>query len=607
MRLNRFVISIAVALNLVSCGFLDQYPTTSLSEETVYASEESLEAGIIGCYASMQANPGWQGEFTEFVSLASGLVRWKTARSTEEYIQTLTMSMFPKNARNENTYTYFYASIYKCNKLIENLPDSPVNQAFKDEIEAEARLIRAIDYFALVRLYGDVPLITRTARNMEDMSQPRVSYMKVYKQIIEDLEYAEEHMRDQKRQDEVTGWPGRRPNKWAATSFKAAVYAQIACLIENKDYQFFDYKNRPERTPDFSELDIETAADAWGLCLSAAESVIESQAYGLAGSYADLFRWTELSDYQLAERVFVLNSTDNVSGSGLFIAYRTLPPYPEGGIQMTDNSNQGRTRPGRYVLQKWASVHGGELDTERADGFQNVYKSCPDPRFDLSYFHTSYIRTDTGEPQILYPSDGKVKTAGGSSEPYFKKYLSSRYNIGNGYADFYLMRYAEVILFAAEAAASLSKVPGDLYWQKALDRMEMIHARARQSVEGGSDYPKMSDWPDLTTREKLVDAIMWERVFELHGEGQEFFDTHRRGAKWMAEWLTNPINTFLKMPEQVGEFKTLFYSHYLPEDVDQLRKGVLLAFPEVEFRNNPAIGYEDQNDFYIDYLPKQGE
>lgn len=596
---HNILLIIAVSMTcMASCDFLEQAPTTSLSEASAYGSEASLEAGVIGCYGSMQGGAGWQGEFTEYLQYASGLVRWKSARSTENWTQTLTLSMFPRNIKNEATYTYFYFSIYKCNKLIENLPDSPVEQAFKDEIEAEARLIRAIDYFALVRLYGDVPLITVTAKNINEMGQPRASYMKVYEQIIRDLEYAEQHMRDEERQTQVSGWPGRRPHKWAATSVKAAVYAQIACLIENKEYQFFDYVNKPERTPDFSALGIRDEKDAWNLALETAEDVIESEAYELAYSYADLFRWTELSDYQLKERIFALTSTDNVS-AGMYIAVRTLPPFPEGGIQQTSNNNSGRIRPGRYVLQKWASVHGGQLGDGRTDGC-NVYVSCPDPRYDLSYFHTSYVRTNDQQETTLYPSDGSVLTVSG--DPYFRKYMCPRYNIGNGYADFYLMRYAEVILYAAEAAASLSSGPGDAYWQKAMDYMEMIHARARRSVDGGSAHPTMADWGTLTSREELVNAIMWERVFELHGEGHDFFDTHRRGAKFMSEWLTKPLNAFLKEPEQVGELKTLFYSHYLPEDVQELRKSVLLAFPEAEFRNNPAIGFEDQNDFYVDFL-----
>ena len=121
------IITVSVSC-LVSCDFLEQVPTTSLSEASAYSSESSLEAGIIGCYGSMQAGAGWQGEFAEYLQYASGLIRWKSARSTENWTQTLTLSMFPRNVKNEATYTYFYSSIYKCNKLIENLPDSPVDE-----------------------------------------------------------------------------------------------------------------------------------------------------------------------------------------------------------------------------------------------------------------------------------------------------------------------------------------------------------------------------------------------------------------------------------------------------------------------------------------------
>ena len=119
-------------------------------------------------------------------------------------------------------------------------------------------------------------------------------------------------------------------------------------------------------------------------------------------------------------------------------------------------------------------------------------------------------------------------------------------------------------------------------------------------------HPKMSSW-NCQTKEDLINAIMWERVFEMHGEVHEIFDTHRRGGKFMSEWLCKPINEWLKMPEQVYDnkgkvaytyFSRSFQGHYLPEDPEKLRKSVLFAFPEHEFRNNAGIDFEDQNDFY---------
>ena len=210
-----------------------------------------------------------------------------------------------------------------------------------------------------------------------------------------------------------------------------------------------------------------------------------------------------------------------------------------------------------------------------------------------------------GKYNNIYPYTGNGVTNYNWWDPFWKKYWDPTFNVTSGYADFYLMRYAEVILYAAEAAASLSQGSGDANWQKALDYMEMIHKRARDSKEGAK-HPTMASWKATTPRE-LVDAIMWERVFELTGEAHEYFDTHRRGAKWMSEWLTKPLNEFLKQPEQnIGAsstpertwFNMVYNGRYLEEDPARLRKSVVLSFPEEEIRDNAAIGEEDQNDFY---------
>jgi hypothetical protein len=214
---------------------------------------------------------------------------------------------------------------------------------------------------------------------------------------------------------------------------------------------------------------------------------------------------------------------------------------------------------------------------------------------------------NTGKAQNIWPNNNVTSSA--YYDPYFKKYADPTFDVSVTYSDLYLMRYAEVYLIAAEAAASLSAGKDDANWQKAMDYMEVIHARARKSVAAGkaeAAHPKMSNW-NCQTKEDLIKAIMWERVFEMHGELHEIFDTHRRGGKFMSEWLCKPINEWLKMPEQVYNnngkvaytyFSRAFQGIYLPEDPVKLRKSVLLAFPEHEIRNNNAIGYEDQNDFY---------
>ena len=599
MKFNRILAAVLSVICLSSCAdFLTEAPTTALSEGTVYSDEANLEAGVIGVYWALKtSNYSWTTQIPEFINFASRLVVYKDIRKTENYIQTTNLTLLPHSAENQGVYDYLYASIYKCNKMIEAMSISPVDQAYKNEIEGEVRFLRAWQYFAAVRFWGDVPLIINTPKGIDETDAPRTHYAEVYKQIINDLEFAEQNMRTPERVAEVGGMTGR-PNRWAATAVKASVYMQIACLLEHKDYQFFDWQNNPERDCDFSSIGISTAEDAWKLCLQTAEKVINEGPYELAKSYADLFDWgpEKVDVYNSKERIFVLQNTREGGASNM--GPRTLPPYWNGA---TKNNNWGRFRPARIVLWKWATVHGGVVMSDKYGS--DHHSTVKDPRYELSYIHTGYTNMSTGKNQAIWP---KNFTHQSYYLPYFKKYADPSYNNSVTYADMYLVRFAEMYLIAAEAAASLSAGPGDAYWQKAMDHMEVIHARARKSVAEGqpeADYPRMSDW-NCQTREELISAIMWERVFEMHGENHEVFDTHRRGAKWMSEWLAKPINAFLKMPEQVygGAEKNYFFrayhNRYLPEDYDLLRKSVVFSFPEHEFRNNGAIDYEDQNDFY---------
>lgn len=605
MKYNRILAALLSVICLASCAdFLTEAPTTALSEGTVYSDEANLEAGVIGVYQSVKTGTyTWTTAMAEFNAFPSILIRWKDNRTSASYLQALRLTMFSHMSENQGMYDALYASIYKCNKMVEAMPDSPVDQAYKNEIEGEVRFIRAWQYFAAVRVWGDIPLIVSTPKNIDETDAPRTHYVEVYKQILNDLEFAEQNMRTPERVAEVGLMTGRS-NRWAATAVKASVYMQIACLIENKEYQFFDYQNNPERDCDFSSIGISTAEDAWNLCLKTAEKVINEGPYELAKSYADLFDWgpDKVDVYNSKERIFVLQITKEGGSSNM--SNRTLPPYWNGA---TKNSNHGRVRPFRYVLWKWGTIHGGVPWTGRGDKLTNLYKSVPDPRYEISYIHTKYTNMSTGKAVNIWPSNNM--TNGSYWEPYFRKYSDPTYNVSVTYADMYLMRFAEMYLIAAEAAASLSSAKDDAYWKKAMDYMEVIHARARKSVAEGqpeASHPKMSDW-NCQTKEDLINAIMWERVFEMHGEMHEMFDVRRRGAKFMSDWLCKPVNEYLKMPEQTYDnngkvaynyFTRAFQGYYLPEDYQQLRKSVLYAFPEHEFLNNGAIDYEDQNDFY---------
>lgn len=605
--MKRKIISLLACLSLTACGLLDEEPATTLSEKSVFRTKQGLETAIVGCYNTFKAHDLWQGRIAEYLQCGSIITHWKGNRTTDSWMQGLYLTMYSTDTYNQNAFSDAYAGINVMNNFIEQLAESPVEDDYKRELEAEARLLRAVMYFYCVRMWGDLPLVLSSPKTLEEANMPRTSYLKIYARILEDLDFAEANMRDRERQREINGLSARC-DKWAATAYKAVVYNQIGCILSSPEDQPF------KDAPDFSECGIENEKAAWNASYQCAKKVIDEGPYALADKFGDLFRWTDPDDWHSDESIMVCTSSDQTYS---VLCMWTLPDYMEGTMhESAKASSFGRIRPERWVLQKWAATYGGKLDKGRKDGFENVYVSCNDPRYDCTYIHTSYYHQKSDKEIAIYPSDGTVGGVDASvassarvSAPYFRKYLDPTYNVTNGNAHWYMLRLAEIYLVAAEACAGLSENVGDAMWNECFGYVEKIHERARRSASSGKEASQPKWEADrFSNKEELVSALYWERVFELHGEQHDWFDMRRRGAQWTIDNLCRPMNRFLMEPEQgagigkeddgsVGYWNTLYHRHLYGESVEEVLKGLLCAFPDDEIQNNSAINYDDQNPY----------
>ncbi len=176
--------------------------------------------------------------------------------------------------------------------------------------------------------------------------------------------------------------------------------------------------------------------------------------------------------------------------------------------------------------------------------------------------------------------------------PYFKKYYDPTFAGTTGYADLYVMRYAEVLLIAAEACANLSASVSDNYASMAISYVNVLLQRARRSTDDGVPSTQPADWnvSDFKDKDDLINAIFWERAFELIGEQHDWFDTHRMGAKWLAENIAKPKNAFLSEPEQEALRDYNYGKDFkYDEDWNAVRKGLICAFPKDELVMNTAL------------------
>ncbi len=597
------IFSVFVPLMLcMSCsGFLTENPTTSLS--SVYDTETALETNVRGIIRSLEGPGMYASDMLENLQSCSGLVHWGSVSGRigdERWDCVLRCLNYSSMSLNITMYGSFYTAINNCNILIDALPSSPVDTEYKKEIEAEAKLYRAYLYFTLVRLYGDVPLsLGGISQASSYKALPRAPYCEVYAQVLKDLETAFENMRSPERVAAVTGTQGR-PNRWAARAVQAVVYLQIASILSvPQDENFYD-PSKPGRIPDFSKYGIMDASDAYDKAYKAAKDVIDNGPYKLAWNYADLFKWTRsYTDHygkdcwNLDERILVIQSTGHNSGN--VTAMRTLPQYPEGSSVKagTSISRHSNIRPTRFFFQQWCRMTGG-VKGEAGSARENMYIGSPDPRLDLSLFHTSYKRSSDGKTVSVYPASGTIEQVNmGGSMPFYRKYWSPTYSGIPDVADLYLLRFSEMYYVAAEAAARLGRS------DEAYDLIDKVHERARRSDPSGvpSSQPAWNKG-QFASADEFVTALIWDKLFEFCGEDHEFFEVRRLGAKWFSDQVIQPVNAFLSEMDQ-WTYRDTYYggSFQFETDYQKLRASLLCEFPKDELALNPAMTPADKNDF----------
>lgn len=622
-----FIISLMTFCLSGCADFLKERQETSYSESNFFSSESDFEAAVLGIHRQLASSGFKTGAFCEWLAPASGIAHWGNTNALvnplERWTCCLKFTRFSKHPEAYDSFKSFYKTIYLCNHLLDILKDSSVDESFKKEIEGEVYFLRAMSYFYLVRLYGDVTLHTEAPEDFDRIYGPREDFWKVYVRIIKDLDIASEQMRDFNRMLAAAGGnsSGRVCN-YAAISCRSLVYLTIGTLLAHPDDNFW-----VNRTPDFSEIGIQTAEDAFRLALADADDVISNGPFELCPDYRQLFRWTEPEDWQLKERIWAMPRSPESGDGGSALTMWALPCYYMGTEKV---ENFGRCRPDRWFFQKWCSRYGGKKGSEMPASVNkygannaDIYVYCPDPRFDVNLVHTTFPGQG-GTIYNCYPADNRIYTANSTlmkyyGFPFYKKYYDPTFNNSVGNADLYVMRLAEIYLIAAEATANLYGSSSNTFGKTAMDYVNVILDRARKSVDG-AEATEPADWTaaDFADKEELLNAIFWERCFEMPFEHHEYFDTHRMGAHWIVENISIPKNIFLYEKEQEdfisgGEtcsgYRSIYYGtgFRYDEDWTLVRKGLISAYPYDELvynscldvnLSNPNLGQNPQEVFW---------
>lgn len=188
MKKILYIIITYFTLGLLSCeSNLDEVPLSFLEESNSFQSAADANSAVNAVYHRLRQLYGMT-----MINLADLNGDECEARDDFAFGNEVHRNLFNNGLGLFNSfYIASYGLIDRANRVIENVPNIAMNEEEKKGIVAEARFLRALAYFNLVRAFGDVPLVVATTNDIVNVNISRTGSSEVYDQIIQDLSNAE--------------------------------------------------------------------------------------------------------------------------------------------------------------------------------------------------------------------------------------------------------------------------------------------------------------------------------------------------------------------------------------------------------------------------------
>lgn len=190
-NITYIILSLTIFLTSCSDEFLNRVPESSVTSGNFYETEAQFEQALIGAYASLRPGKGSIASWTmgEMRSDNTHLEFNNTNRGGQYIEREDTDFFLDRNVSGlvADKYNTLYVGIARTNAILDNIGNATFSQAAIDNIVAQAKFLRAVYYFELVRYFGGVPLYLTTVKAAGEAYIPRASVEEVYQVILADV------------------------------------------------------------------------------------------------------------------------------------------------------------------------------------------------------------------------------------------------------------------------------------------------------------------------------------------------------------------------------------------------------------------------------------
>lgn len=445
--MKKIIAITGLLISLVFTACEDQFdkdPLSLITSQNMWSTESEARAGITGMYSRFRSTFNTE-TFLIWFEFRSGF--WKVGASGAGQWDDLFLNTPNATSTPSTNWNDIYRVIGAANLALKYIPEIGFSDDDdKNTLLADAYFVRAFCYFALGRIWGDVPLIVTPIESLDDenLYSSRSDVDLVFEQVKDDIDQALTLMADDGVRNRVMA------SRAAINMLKADVYLWTAKRMGG------------------GNADLSTAQ-------TAAEAVIADANYELLPTYAEVFRVE-----QNRETIFSIYF-DPLEGS-----------QNQYGQRFTYQSNQvpADIRNNPVPIGSSAQWHT----------FTDLYVN-------------GYLKKTAGDTRMAV--NNQDYTYKGKLYRWVNKYLGEIIS-GTRVAvtDTRIYRFAEAILFRAEAMNGLGDTPG------AILELNKIAKRAY----GVDDF-----YPNTLTPAEVDSLILHERIIEFGAEGKSWFDIIRFG------------------------------------------------------------------------------
>ncbi len=493
--------SAMLGFGLSACeDLLTENPDSSYKEEQFFTSVGNARMAITSIYDSFSKVEHY-GQF-EMAMPASDDTYYINGTGTDNTRRDIAHYMVKNtNTWIKSVWEYKYQGIDRASYAIRNIERMPGYEENKSlqSMVAEARFLRAFLSFDLVRYWGDVPYKITPTYSLDEAFTGRVSREDIYDYIVKDLDFAKNNL----EWADANSSP-EQPTQGAARALLMRVLLQRAGYSLQTDGKL----SRPDEAK--RKAYFEAVTQEW--------KAFSIKGYHdfYNGGYTELFKSFSAGEPNSRESLFEIafyTPDGNPEDAGMWGTYNG-PLVAAPVIKANETGSfMGRANAFFRVVPEWKAFF--EPTDERRDVMVCTYQY----KWDKNKY--THVKTENKNGKDWYP--GKWR----------REWMPIGFiNPNNVNVNFCTLRYADVILMAAEAYNELGQTA------EAWLMLNSVRERAKASPITSVNYdqllkaPKVKDLPFISDDDeqgKFRTALYWERAFELAFEGQRKFDLIRWG------------------------------------------------------------------------------